>query len=343
MAHATKNISFGITASTTYENPYALARRFATLDHITDGRVGFNIVTSYLHSAAMSFGLEKAVEHDERYAIADEFLEVFYKLLEGSWQADAVVADKATRIWTDASKVRKIDHVGKYFRCAGPSIVDPSPQRTPFLLQAGASKAGKLFAAKHSEAMFLPGLVPRKTLQVVQDTRAILRDLGRPVDSIKFIAGIFIIVDETDEKAQAKFDDMLQYADLEGTAALFGGWSGTDLSTFSDDEDFKFAAAPAIQSMINSWTETVPGTKDTKWTKKLKWVDEAQIDGFNISYATTPGTFEDIVKYLWPELRRRGVLQEKYAGTSMRENYLADGGGPKVRSWHPASRYTWQA
>ncbi|KAK6443508.1 hypothetical protein LTR95_000335 [Oleoguttula sp. CCFEE 5521] len=369
MAHATKNISFGITASTTYENPYALARRFATLDHITDGRVGYNIVTSYLHSAAMSFGLEKAVEHDERYAIADEFLEVFYKLLEGSWQADAVVADKATGIWTDASKVRKIDHVGKYFRCAGPSIIDPSPQRTPFLLQAGASKAGKLFAAKHSEAMFLPGLVPRKTLQVVQDTRAILRDLGRPEDSIKFIAGIFIIVDETDEKAQAKFDDMLQYADLEGTAALFGGWSGTDLSTFSDDEDFKFAAAPAIQSMINSWTETVPGTKDTKWTKKLvlqhlaisgaheraigspitvanilqKWVDEAQIDGFNISYATTPGTFEDIVKYLWPELRRRGVLQEKYAGSSMRENYLADGGGPNVRSWHPASRYTWQA
>nr|OQO11423.1 hypothetical protein B0A51_16347 [Rachicladosporium sp. CCFEE 5018] len=327
MAHATKNISFGITASTTYENPYALARRFATLDHITDGRVGFNIVTSYLHSAAMSFGLEKAVEHDERYAIADEFMEVFYKLLEGSWQADAVVGDKATGIWTDPSKVRKINHVGKYFRCAGPSLVDP------------------------------------------QDTRTILRELGRPEDSIKFIAGIFIVVDETDERAQAKFNDMLQYADLEGTAALFGGWSGTDLSTFSDDEDFKFAGAPAIQSMINSWTETVPGTKDTKWTKKLvlqhlaisgaheraigspttvanilqKWVDEAQIDGFNISYATTPGTFEDIVKYLWPELRKRGVLQERYAGSSMRENYLADGGGPKVRSWHPASRYTWQA
>lgn len=112
MAHATKNISFGITASTTYENPYALARKFATLDHITDGRVGWNIVTSYLESAAKSFGLEKGIEHDERYKIADEFLDVVYQLLEGSWQDTAVEADKQTGVWTNPEKVRKIDHVG---------------------------------------------------------------------------------------------------------------------------------------------------------------------------------------------------------------------------------------
>jgi alkanesulfonate monooxygenase SsuD/methylene tetrahydromethanopterin reductase-like flavin-dependent oxidoreductase (luciferase family) len=112
MAHATKNISFGITASTTYENPYALARKFATLDHITDGRVGWNIVTSYLESAAKSYGLEKGIEHDERYKIADEFLDVVYKLLEGSWQDTAVEADKQSGVWTNPEKVRKIDHVG---------------------------------------------------------------------------------------------------------------------------------------------------------------------------------------------------------------------------------------
>jgi alkanesulfonate monooxygenase SsuD/methylene tetrahydromethanopterin reductase-like flavin-dependent oxidoreductase (luciferase family) len=112
MAHATKNISFGITASTTYENPYALARKFATLDHITDGRVGWNIVTSYLESAAKSYGLEKGIEHDERYKIADEFLDVVYKLLEGSWQDTAVEADKQSGVWTNPDKVRKIDHVG---------------------------------------------------------------------------------------------------------------------------------------------------------------------------------------------------------------------------------------
>jgi alkanesulfonate monooxygenase SsuD/methylene tetrahydromethanopterin reductase-like flavin-dependent oxidoreductase (luciferase family) len=112
MAHATKNISFGITASTTYENPYSLARKFATLDHITNGRVGWNIVTTFMESAAKSYGLEQGIEHDERYRIADEFLEVVYKLLEGSWQDSAVEADKKTGVWTNPDKVRKIDHVG---------------------------------------------------------------------------------------------------------------------------------------------------------------------------------------------------------------------------------------
>lgn len=112
LAHATKNLSFGITASTTYENPYALARKFSTLDQVTGGRVGWNIVTSYLESAAKSYGLEQNIEHDERYRIADEFMDVFYKLLEGSWQDSAVEADKSTGIWTNPDKVKKINHEG---------------------------------------------------------------------------------------------------------------------------------------------------------------------------------------------------------------------------------------
>lgn len=221
------------------------------------------------------------------------------------------------------------------------------------------------FAAAHAECMFLPGMIPEKTRDIVHTVRSLLRDLGRPEDGIKFIAGVFIVVDETDEKAQAKFEDLLQYSDLEGTASLFGGWSGTDLSKFSEDEDFSFRGPPAIQGLINAWSATVPGTKDVKWTKRRvlqelaisgahpravgsvttvadileKWVDVAEVDGFNISYATTPGTFEDVIQYLWPELHRRGVLQTEYAGTTMRENYLQDGGGPKVRHGHPATKY----
>jgi alkanesulfonate monooxygenase SsuD/methylene tetrahydromethanopterin reductase-like flavin-dependent oxidoreductase (luciferase family) len=213
--------------------------------------------------------------------------------------------------------------------------------------------------------MFLPGLVPEKVRDIVDSMKAQLVEVGRKEDSIKFIAGIFIVVDETDEKAQAKFDDLLQYADLEGTASLFGGWTGTDLSKFSDDEDFSFKGPPAIQSMISAWTATVPGTQGLKWTKRRvlqelavsgahgravgsaktvantlqKWVDEAHVDGFNISYATTPGTFDDMIKYLWPELRSRGVLQEEYAGNTMRENYLQDGKGPRIRSDHPALKH----
>ena len=112
LAHATEHLSFGITTSTTYENPYALARKFATLDHLTNGRIGWNIVTSYLESAAKSFGLEQGIEHDERYRMADEFMEVVYKLLEGSWLDDAVVADRQSGIYTNPEKVRKINHNG---------------------------------------------------------------------------------------------------------------------------------------------------------------------------------------------------------------------------------------
>lgn len=340
-------------------------------------------MTSYLQSAADSFGLDQQVEHDERYRMADEFMEVVYKLLEGSWEDDAVVADPATGVYTDPTKVHKINHVGqvatcqpsnmgtradkprKYYKCAGPNLVQPTPQRTPFLLQAGASKAGKAFSAAHAEAMFLPGMIPQKTRDIVDSMKVLLREQGRSENSMKFIAGIFIVVDETDEKAQAKFEDLLQYADLEGTASLFGGWTGTDLSKFSDDEDFAFLGPPAIQSMISAWTATVPGTAGLKWTKRRvlqelaisgahpravgspqtvadimqRWMDEANVDGFNISYATTPGTFEDLITYLWPELRRRGVLQTTYAGSSMRENYLQDGLGPRSREGHPARKY----
>jgi len=213
--------------------------------------------------------------------------------------------------------------------------------------------------------MFLPGMVPEKTREIVDSMKALLSEHGRGENDVKFIAGIFIVVDETDEKAQAKFEDLLQYADLDGTASLFGGWSGTDLSKFSDDEDFAFNGPPAIQSMINVWTATVPGSAGLKWTKRRvlqelaisgahakavgspqtvadtlqRWVDEAHVDGFNINYATTPGTFEDLITYLWPELRRRGVLQTEYAGKTMRENYLRDGKGPRVRDGHAAKKY----
>lgn len=253
----------------------------------------------------------------------------------------------------------------KYYTCAGPNLVDPTPQRTPFLLQAGASKAGKAFAASHAEAIFLPGMVPEKTREIVRSVKESLRELGRPETSVKFLAGMLVVVDETDEKAQAKFEDLLQYSDLEGTASLFGGWTGTDLSKFSDDEDFAFTGPPAIQGLISSWTATVPGTAGLKWTKRRvlqelaisgahpraigspttvadilqKWVEDAEVDGFNLGYATTPGTFEDMIQYLWPELRRRGVLQTEFAGQTMRENYLQDGGGPRVREGHPANKF----
>jgi alkanesulfonate monooxygenase SsuD/methylene tetrahydromethanopterin reductase-like flavin-dependent oxidoreductase (luciferase family) len=139
MAAATKSLNFAITSSTTYESPYITARKYSTLDHLTKGRIGWNLVTSYLDSAAKAFGLEEQIPHDERYARAEEYINVVYKLLEGSWRDDALVKDKSTGQYSDSTKVKRIEHVGKYYKCSATHQLPPSLQRTPFILQAGAS------------------------------------------------------------------------------------------------------------------------------------------------------------------------------------------------------------
>ena len=155
MAAATEHLGFGITVSTTYESPYLLARKFSTLDHLTGGRVGWNIVTSLLDSAARNIiGRDRQIPHDERYAMAQEFLEVTYKLWEGSWESDAVVRDRERGVYTDPAKVHAIGHEVAYFSVPGAHLVEPSPQRTPVLFQAGTSPAGREFAARNAELVF---------------------------------------------------------------------------------------------------------------------------------------------------------------------------------------------
>jgi alkanesulfonate monooxygenase SsuD/methylene tetrahydromethanopterin reductase-like flavin-dependent oxidoreductase (luciferase family) len=205
----------------------------------------------------------------------------------------------------------------KHFRVAGPHLIEPSRQRTPFIFQAGASKAGKTFATKHAETMFLPGMDIPSVRRSVEDVRRSAAEQGRDTTTLKLIVGMLIIVDETDQLAQKKYEEYLSYADLEGSLALFGGWTGADLSAYGDDEDFKFTGPGAIQSIVSSWTATIPGSDNVKWTKRRvaaelalggphpraigsaktvadrlqRWVNEAGIDGFNVSYAVCPGGF----------------------------------------------------
>jgi FMN-dependent oxidoreductase (nitrilotriacetate monooxygenase family) len=212
MAAATKNLAFGITASTTYDPPYSHARRFSTVDHYSNGRIAWNIVTSFLDSAARNLGVGvQQMDHDERYEKADEFMEVLYKLWEGSFQDGAVVKDKVNKQYAIADHIRRINHEGKYFTVPGPHMCEPSPQRTPLLFQAGASKAGKEFGAKHAEALFISQQTPEKAKIAVDDFRRLAKEkYGRAPTHIKAIGGVTIVVAATDEEAQVKDEEFFR-------------------------------------------------------------------------------------------------------------------------------------
>ena len=370
LAAATKSIGFGVTASTTYDQPYALARRFSTVDHLSNGRVAWNIVTSYLDSAARNFALKTQIEHDERYAIAHEYLHVTYKLWEGSWRDDAVLPESSGP-YADPKAVRQINHKGKYFTVPGPHLCEPSPQRTPFLFQAGTSTAGRKFAATHAEAIFLNAHTPELVRPSVESIRQEAQQQGRDPRDIKIVAGLLVIVAETNEDAHHKYNELASYGDREGALALFGGWSGYDLSKYSDEEDFRFSeeTPPAVRSMVNHWASTSP--EGITWNKKTianwlvlggngakiignpitvadelqRWIDVADVDGFNLSYASIPETFRDIIRLLIPELRRRGVFWHEYAvpGGTLRENYFGEAARNRLADTHPGAKYFWKA
>lgn len=216
MAYATKNLGFGITAGTAYEHPYPFARRLATLDHLTNGRVGWNVVTGYLPSAAQNMGDTDQLPHDERYDKADEYLEVIYKLLEGSWEDDAVQNNTETSVFTDSSKVHAINHHGKYFDVPGIAITEPSVQRTPVIYQAGASSRGLKFAGENAEAVFINSSTVETITKTVAKIRAAAVAAGRDPHAVKIFAMQTIITGETEADAQAKLEEYSRYIDPVG-------------------------------------------------------------------------------------------------------------------------------
>jgi len=361
MALVTENLGFGITAGTAYEHPYPFARRMSTLDHLTKGRVGWNVVTGYLPSAARNMGHDDQLEHDDRYDHADEYLEVLYKLWEGSWEDDAVVRDRETGVFTDPAKVHEIGHSGKHFTVPGIHLSEPSPQRTPVIYQAGASKRGIGFAAENAEAIFVAASTKEGLKETVAKLRDALEAAGRDRYAARIYTLLTVITDETPEKAQAKFEDFLQYTSDEGALVFMSGWMGVDLSQYDLDEPIGHVQSNAIQSAVANFQR--PNEDGGEWTVRdigrngaigglgpfivgsgaeiadqlQEWVEETDVDGFNLAYAITPGTFEDIVEFVIPELQKRGAYPTDYAPGSLRNKL--HGAGDRVAETHRAAKY----
>lgn len=268
MAAFTKNLIFGGTASLTYEKLYALVRRLSTVGHLSEGRVAWNIITSYLDNGAKNHGLKEQIPHDKGYAVAHDYMEVLYKLWEGSFRDDAVLADRESGIYIAPDAVRKIHHKGKYFEVPGPAFCEPSTQRTPLLFQAGVSEAGNGFGSKHAEIIFAGSQTPERVRSNVDNIRRAAKEEGRNANNVKFFVGINVIVAATDKEAKALREEYLTFADQEGALALFGGWKGIDLSGYADNDDFRFSDSPRIQSIVRRWSSSVSGTKNLPWTKR---------------------------------------------------------------------------
>ncbi|MDN8414677.1 LLM class flavin-dependent oxidoreductase, partial [Acinetobacter baumannii] len=263
MAAVTKHLGFGVTTSISFEHPYPFARRISTLDHLTKGRVGWNIVTSYLESGSKNLGLKTQVNHDNRYDIADEYLEVLYKLWEGSWEEGSVLRDRESGIFADHKKVHPIQHEGKYFTVPGIHICEPSPQRTPVLYQAGASSRGQKFASQNAECVFIAAPSKIATKKVVQGIRQKLAQEGRDPYSVKIYALLSIVTDETDAKAQAKFKEYQSYGSYDGALTLLSGWSGVDFSQYQPTDKVEYIQTNAIQSLLDSYVNADP---ERVWT-----------------------------------------------------------------------------
>lgn len=356
MAAVTKHLGFGITFSTTYEPPFAWARRLSTLDHLTKGRVGWNIVTSYLPNAARNFGLDGEVEHDTRFEIADEYLDVLYKLWEGSWDEDAIVADRENNVFADPAKIRPIDHHGRYFKVEGPHLPSPSRQRTPVLFTATASGAGTKFAGKHAEVVFTGGPNASFLQQTIANIRKAAVEAGRREDDIRFVTTAGVIVGRTEAEAAAKLATFERLTSPEGYLAhaslTFDPTAFPPETRLKDVADGNggigrwraFDPEQTVGEFLARFGDLsrhplfVVGTPGVVADAVEEWLDDVGIDGINLLQYHSYDTARDFIELVVPVLRERGRLRTAYdENESLRDRIF--GAGDRLPDRHYATRY----
>ncbi|WGD28318.1 LLM class flavin-dependent oxidoreductase [Ancylobacter sp. WKF20] len=342
LAAATERIGLVATVSTTFEAPYHVARRFASLDHLSGGRAGWNIVTTSNPDAALNFGLETHMEHDERYVRAREF----YDVVTGLWDSfadDAFARDVDSGLYFDPERMHALDHKGPYFSVRGPLNIARPVQGWPVIVQAGASEAGRQFAAETAEVIFSATRDLATGRAFYADVKQRLDRLGRPREHLKILPGAFVVLGNTVEEARdkrAQLDSLVHY---DSAIAALSIALGHDASGF--DPDAPLPDIPETNASRSARERAIDlarqenltvrqlaqrlggyaglafvGTPASVADAMQEWLESDGCDGFNIMFPFLPAGLDDVVDKLVPELQRRGIFRRDYAGTTLREH-----------------------
>lgn len=359
LAAATERLGFVVTSSILREHPFPFARTASTLDHLTGGRFGWNVVTSSRRTEARALGLDDIPSHEIRYGWAEEYLEIVYRLWEGSWDDDAIVWPESGDRFLDPSRIHEVRFEGERFRTQGVHQQTPSPQRTPVIFQAGGSPLGRRFAARHAEGTFIAGHDPASARAVIDEIRGHAQRSGRGADDVHFIQGIIFVVGSTEEEARRLSDEVDLRLDDTGMLAHMSGTVGVDFGSLDLDrplEDFRTEQTwGVVRGLIESapekpktlreltrwaWSQRIVGTPEQIADEVQRWAD-AGVTGFNVIHITTPGSYVDFIEQVAPVLQRRGLMRrpsEHPGGQTLRER-LFHGRGPAPAPGHPARRF----
>jgi FMN-dependent oxidoreductase (nitrilotriacetate monooxygenase family) len=342
LAVTTKHLGLIATASTTFEPPYMIARRFASLDHISGGRAGWNIVTTSNPDAALNFGLDEHMEHDERYARAREFYDVVTGLWD-SWADDAFVRDVESGVFFDPDKLHVLNHKGRHLSVRGPLNIARPLQGWPVIVQAGASEAGRQLAAETAEVVFAAGGRLEDDKAFYADVKARAEKAGRDPDGIKILPGAFVVVGDSDEEAREKRLKLDSFVHYESAIASLSIALGTDASKFEPDgplpeipeSNQSRSSRARVVGLARREALTVRqlalrlggysglafvGNPRTVADKMEQWFVERACDGFNVMFPYLPEGLDDFATKIIPELQRRGLFRREYEGPTLRDN-----------------------
>lgn len=342
LSQHTTHIGLVATASTTFDEPFHIARRFASLDHLSEGRAGWNIVTTSNPDAALNFGRDDHMEHDERYARAREFYDVVTGLWD-SWADDAFIRDADSGLFFDTDRLHTLDHKGRHLSVRGPLHIARPVQGWPVIVQAGASEAGRQLAAETAEVVFAGAGTLANARSFYADVKGRMRKLGRNPDHLKILPGAFVVVGDTVEEARAiraRLDSLVHY---DSAIASLSIALGHDASKF--DPDAPLPDIPPTNASQSSRERVIDlaeregltvrqlaqrlggyggqafvGTAQTIADDMQEWLESEGCDGFNVMFPWLPGGLDDFVNKVVPELQRRGIFRTEYEGRTLREN-----------------------